>query len=209
MTVREAVFTRRAMRSFDPTEGIDLNDLKLLLHEAALAPSALNLQNWEFIVCLDQEDKDRLRDVSFDQQKLSDASAVVVVLGNLQLHERVATHPQCNCFSAEDASEWSRLAEFAYADSPGRRRDEAFRSCSLFTMTFMLLAQDHGWWTAPVGGFDADGLMKAFEVPEGYVPVLLVAVGKPGPKPPVSPRGKRIPVDELVHVGRFGVRPEG
>ena len=178
-----------------------------MLDEASLAPSALNLQNWEFIVCLDQEDKDRLRGVAFDQQKLSDASAVVVVLGRSDLHKRVSSDPDANCFSAEEAGEWSRLAGWAYEDDPQRRRDEAFRSCSLFAMTLMLVAQGRGWWTAPVGGFNAEELMKQFDVPDTAIPVLLVAIGQPGSKPPLSPRAKRIPVSESMHAGRFGARP--
>jgi nitroreductase len=209
MTVREAVLTRRAMRSFDPTEQISLGEVELLLHEACLAPSALNLQNWEFIVCLDKADKNRLREAAFDQQKLADASAVVIILGNLVLHERVARNPEANCFPAEEAGEWERLATWAYADDAQRRRDEAFRSCSLFAMTLMLLAQDRGWWTAPVGGFDADKLTADFGVPEPYIPVLLIAIGQPGPKPPISPRARRVPIGELIHFGRFGRRSSG
>jgi len=181
----------------------------MLLHEATPAPSSLNLQNWEFIVCLTQEDKDRLKRVAFDQQKISDASAVVIVLGRDRLHDRVTTHPEANCFPPEEAGEWERLATWAYGSNPQRRRDEAFRSCSLFAMTFMLLAQDQGWWTAPIGGFDSGELLSAFDVPEGYIPVILVAIGQPGEKPFVSPRPKRVPVEELMHAGRFGRRGPG
>lgn len=204
MNVREAVFTRRAMRSFDPTATISRDELLLLLHEAALAPSALNLQPWEFIVCTEPTDKKRLRDVAFDQQKLLDASAVVVILGKLALHERVADHPEANCFPPGEEAEWSRLANWAYAENPSRQRDEAFRSCSLYAMTFMLIAQALGWVTAPVGGFDENALSAAFAVPPTHIPVLLIAVGKPGQKQPKSPRGARVRVEELVHWGRFG-----
>lgn len=194
------------MRSFDPTEAISAGEVEALLHEACLAPSALNLQNWEFIVCLEQEDKMRLRAVAFDQQKLADASAVVIVLGDLSLHERVTSNPEANCFPLEEAAEWQRLTNWAYRDDAQRRRDEAFRSCGLFAMTLMLLAQDRGWWTAPVGGFDTAKLTEEFGIPNSYLPVLLVAIGQPGARAPVSPRARRIPVSELIHVGRFGRR---
>jgi nitroreductase len=210
MTVREAVLSRRSMRSFDPTATITSGEVALLLHEATPAPSALNLQNWEFVVCIEQEDKDRLRAVAFDQKKISDASAVIIILGRGDLQERVKSHPLCNCFPSEEAEEWERLAMSAYESDPQRCRDEAFRSCSLFAMTFMLLALEAGWSTAPIGGFDASALAREFDVPDHYIPVLLVAVGQPGARPFVSPRPKRVPLEELMHVGRFGSgRPKG
>ena len=182
MTVREAVRARRSMRSFDPAVYIGRDEILALLDEAAQAPSALNLQPWSFILCMTPEDKARLRAVSFDQQKLSDASAVVVVLGRLALHEAVSEHPDQNCFPPEDAAEWGRLASFAYDGHPERQAMEAFRSCSLFAMTFVLLAQDAGWQTAPVGGFEAEALCGEFRVPSTHIPVLLIAIGKEGTK---------------------------
>ena len=54
MDVLEAIKSRRTIRRFDEKKRISLDILKTLINAGRLAPSAANLQPWEFIVVNDR-----------------------------------------------------------------------------------------------------------------------------------------------------------
>lgn len=207
MTVREALESRRATPAFDPSVEISRSELDRLVSLAILAPSSLNLQPWELILCHSREDKARLRQVSFGQRKVEDASAVFVVLGDLLQHEHAARIAQSNInrgyFGEERRQGFIDMAYGAYAQDPQRQRDEAFRGGGLFAMALMLAAREASWDTAPLGGFDPLALCAEFAVPETHVPVLLVAIGKLSAEITLLPRNERFGPDEITHEGRF------
>ena len=55
----------------------------------------------------------------------------------------------------------------------------------------LLAAEGAGLASAPVGGFDAHRVASAVGLPPQRLPVLLVALGYPGAKPPLEPRPPR------------------
>mgnify|MGYP006338635141 FL=1 len=65
-------------------------------------------------------------------------------------------------------------------------------------MTLILAAQAKGWGTAPVIGFDAEAVAREFNLREGEIPVLLLAVGRP--LPGNWPRKPRRPVAEVMEL---------
>ncbi len=207
MDVSSAIHARRAVPSFDSSVEISLEELVALMNEANLAPSAMNLQPWEFLVCHTIEDKKRLQAVSYQQAKVAEASAVVVVLGNLQHHHhapRIADENVKSGVLPEDRRDaWVAGAVGAYEGLAQKLRDEVLRGGSLWAMTFMYKALECGWDTAPMGGFEADKLVKEFGVTDTHVPVIMVAIGKRNPDVEIRPRSYRIPVSELIHLGNF------
>ncbi|HEY0867592.1 MAG TPA: nitroreductase family protein [Fimbriimonas sp.] len=202
MNVSNAVATRRATPSFDESVRMPKGELLRLMNEACLAPSSLNLQPWRFLICETEEEKQRLHEASFRQRKILQASAIVVVLGDLKHHEnapRIADGNVVRGYLAEQGrDEWVQRAYEAYSENAVRSRDEAFRGGSLWAMTFMLLAKGAGWDTAPMGGFEPTKLAETFRLEERYLPVLLVAIGKLNPEVELKPRGERLTAEELV-----------
>ncbi|MCX7800684.1 MAG: nitroreductase family protein [Fimbriimonadales bacterium] len=182
---------RRSARSFDPRRPLPREALEALVSAARLAPSALNLQPVAFVVCTESATKERLRAAAFDQQKIADAAAVVVLAADLELASRARSMPELSCFESDRLGEWFELAERAYGSRPDRCRDEAFRSGGLSAMALLLAAEEAGLASAPVGGFDPEAVSQAVHLPPGRLPVLLVALGYPGPKPPLEPRPPR------------------
>lgn len=168
------------------------------MQQACLAPSSLNLQPWRFLVLTTSEDKARFQEICYQQGKVSQASAWVVVLGDLEHHKRV--EEMCRrsieqgAMDQEKAAVYVELAEGSYESNAQRRRDEMFRGGSLWAMTFMLLAVDAGWDTAPVAGYDSRRLVKEFGLPETYLPVIAVGIGKAASS---APRGARFGLEEL------------
>ncbi|WP_281287212.1 nitroreductase family protein [Paenibacillus hemerocallicola] len=51
-------------------------------------------------------------------------------------------------------------------------------NASLAAMQLMLATKEAGLDSCPMGGFDSEKLIEAFRIPERYIPVMLVSVGK-------------------------------
>jgi nitroreductase len=211
MNVSEAIRSRRASKAFEP-EGLLLSReiLEDLIFEATRAPSEFNLQPWRFLVVRDRERKQALYDCCFKQEKIRQASALIVICGDTRGWER-----------ADKAAE--ELIETGYCDDsmsvpgmpvppPGTQfdaralaerikstyvRDErvrlamAYRNPAMAAMNLMLLATERGIATCPIAGFSEVQLRRAFEIPDRFVPVMIVALGMPSldvGRPPVKPR---------------------
>jgi nitroreductase len=66
----------------------------------------------------------------------------------------------------------------------------------------MLMAEWLGYDTAPMEGFDADAVKRAFEIPKEAEVIALLAIGhvrKPDKKDP-----GRFPIERLIHSEKFG-----
>jgi len=66
----------------------------------------------------------------------------------------------------------------------------------------MLIAKDKGWDTCTMISFDQKELQKLLDIPERFVPVMLITIGKEKTNHP-RPRGYRKPVNEFVHFGKI------
>ena len=81
------------------------------------------------------------------------------------------------------------------------QRDEAQRSIGIAMQTLMLVAQDLGYQSCPMIGFDIDKVAELINLPEGYVMGPMVAIGK-GTKDPLAKPGQ-LPLAELVVENAF------
>lgn len=207
MDVSVALETRRAIPSFDSSVVISLDEIRQLVDKANLAPSSMNLQPWKILVAHSEEAKETLKSVSYNQSKITEASAVIVVCGDLEHYRQVeqvtAEAVKQGVTSEERRARTVSMAIGAYESNDQKQRDEVFRGGSLWSMAFMLAATEAGWDTAPMGGFEPDKLAEAFGLPSNILPVLVIAVGKRHPEVAVYPRGYRFPASEIVHVDRW------
>ena len=203
MSVHDALNFRRAVPHFDSSVAISKEQVLELCNLANLAPSSLGLQPWEYLICTTAEAKERLKAASYNQNKVTEASAVVVVLGNLLHHEHAPKIADSNIelgyFGEERRQPWIDGAFGAYANNPQKQRDESFRGSSLWAMAFMLAAADQGWDTAPMGGFEPDKVAQAFGLPETHIPTLIVCIGKRPEGAKLLPRNYRFPAEDLAH----------
>jgi nitroreductase len=81
------------------------------------------------------------------------------------------------------------------------QRDEAMRSCGMAAMTLMLAAQEMGYDSCPMDGFDFDAVSQLLNLPADHVPVMFVALGKPLQE--AFPRGGQLPLDEVMVLNQF------
>ena len=201
--------TRRSVHQYSD-EAIDQSTLDTIFKTATLAPSGYNLQPWEFLALRDEETKQALKEVAYDQDHVVGADTTVVILGNTDL----MAHAEA-VFDDWLAKEYipnedvrSALLDNveAMAGMPeAERRIWTTRSTALAAMTLMYAAWEHGVASCPMEGFNAEGLVETFDIPDGYEPVMLVTLGYPVDEAPdiENERKGRRPIEEVVHYETF------
>lgn len=202
MDTLELIQGRISANKFDTSSKLSEAEVKELVFYATQAPSSYNIQHWRFVALTRQEDKERLKAVAYGQQKVVDAAVTFIVLGDLRGHEKLPEILEpfvaSGQMSREMAAAWVRQVNARYADTQNAR-DEAIRSASLAAMALMIAAQAKGLVSGPMIGFDPEGVKREFNIPDRYVPVMLLTVGYEAPGN--WPRKPRLPVDEVLAFG--------
>jgi nitroreductase len=204
MDALEAIKQRISTNKFDTTRTLSEAEIKELVSYATEAPSAYNIQNWRFIAVTNPEDKERLKSLAYNQQKVADAAVTFIVLGDLRGHEKLSDilSPMVEQGLMEQAlaDGWAKSANSSYSASERFARDEAIRSAAFAAMTLMIAAQAKGLASGPMIGFDPEGVKREFGIPDRYVPVMLLTVGYSAPGN--WPRKPRLRVDDVLEFNK-------
>lgn len=198
---------RRSANTFIPNIEIPNEDLNDILNTVKFAPSAFNLQHTHYLVVKDPVVKDEVYKAAYKQYKVQTASAVILVLGNLDAYKDAARlNEGLLQLGVISKQEYDRTVEdvtnFYENRGDAFKRDEAIRNASLSAQLFMLAAKEKGWDTCPMIGFDSDRMRQILHIPENYVPALLLTIGKENLEKR-RPRGYRKPVGEFTSFDRF------
>lgn len=196
----QVVKERHSVRYYDPSVKMTKAELEEILHEATLAPSSSNLQPWRFLVIEDHALKEKLLPIAFNQKQVVDASAVIAVFGDLKWYERgeqiYSASVDAGYMTEEVKQQFVGTAENVYRNmDEARKKSIVHIDGGLVSMQLMLSARARGYDTVPMGGFDGVKFKEAFNVPEHYENIMLIAIGKaaqPG-RPTV-----RLPLDQIV-----------
>jgi nitroreductase len=169
MDVLEAVSGRRSVRSFR-ADTVSNDEVGRLLEAACWAPSAGNVQPWEFVLVRKPETKGALSEAAFGQSFIEAAPLVIAVCADEQRSNR----------------------------SYGVRGKDLFciQDTAAAVQNILLAAYSMGLGTCWVGAFDEKRVRRVLRVPEGVRPVALVPVGYHAG---VSGMRIRRPVSEVVH----------
>lgn len=87
----EVLNWRYATKRFDNQKKIEDKTWKALEESLVLTPSSYGLQPWKFLVITNQELKNKLREVSWNQSQVSDCSHHVVFLAKRKMSEKDIT----------------------------------------------------------------------------------------------------------------------
>ena len=203
MNTLELIEKRISANKFDPTRALSEDEIRELVRYATQAPSAYNIQNWRFVALTKREDKERLKAVAYNQQKVVDAAVTFIVLGDLRGYEKLPEITrravEAGILEQKAADGWVKGANAAYSNNERFARDEAIRSAAFAAMTLMIAAQAKGLVSGPMIGFDPEGVKREFNISDRYVPVMLLTVGYEAPGN--WPRKPRLGVDEVLSFG--------
>jgi len=169
MDLFDVIESRRSIRSFRSLN-IKEETVKKLIDAARKAPSAGNIQPWEFIVVRDRRIKKQLCMAALNQRFIEEAPVVVVVC-------------------ADQMKSWrgygSRGAElYCIQDTAAATENLLLAACAL------------GLGACWVGAFNEEMVREILKIPAGIRPVAIIPLGVPAESP--RPRSRR-PLEEIIH----------
>jgi nitroreductase len=180
MEVFESIISRQSIREYDKKDVP--NELIGQLLEAAIhAPSAGNLQPWEFIVVKDKKTKSELADAALRQRHIEEAPVVIVV-----------------CADVEKIS-----------DKYGERGKNLYclQDTAAAIENMLLSATSLGLGTCWIGAFEEDKVRMTLNIPDKLRCVALITAGFPLPYSKVE-KTKRIPFEHITWSESYGHRLE-
>jgi nitroreductase len=173
MDVLDAIRGRRSIRAYR-NKNVSKQIVERLIEAARLAPSAGNIQPWEFVIVRKAEIKEKLVEAALGQKFILQAPVVIVVCVN----------------------------ESRAARGYGLRGKELYciQDTAAAIQNINLLAYSLGLGTCWVGAFDEKAAAESVQAPKGTRPVAIVPVGYPAESPP--PRNRRLR-NQIVHYETF------
>ena len=173
MDLIDAIAKRRSVRTYkkrDLPQGV----VEQLLESARQAPSAGNVQPWEFVVASTQKTKMAISQAAFEQENLQEVSIIIVVCAD----------------------------EKRAAESYGARGKALYclQDTAAAIQNLMLTVCSLGLGSCWIGAFKEDEVRKVINSPVHVRPVALIPVGYPNESPAARPRR---PVSEIMHKDTF------
>lgn len=200
MNVSKAIENRRATKAFDANHRMTDAEVQQLFELAKLSPTAFNIQNWRFVVLKNPELRQQVRAAAWNQAQVTDASLLVVLTADLKAWEKEPIRYWRN--AAEPVQNFMVSAIDGYYRGKDQvQRDEAMRSCGMAAQTLMLAAQEMGYESCPMDGFDFDAVGKLINLPADHAIAMFVAIGK-GTQAP-HPRSGPLSLEEIVITDKF------
>ncbi len=161
---------RRMIRKYED-RSVPEDVIRTLLRYAARAPSAGNLQPWEFILVRAPEIRAQLAKAAMNQNSVATAPIIIATCADIQrLGEQYGT----------------RGAFYSLVDT-------AFAS-----LLILLGATEQGVGACFVGAYNPEEVATILQLPNHVRPVGLITLGYPA-ETPHKPRNKRIPLENLIH----------
>jgi len=175
MNVLEAIKGRRSIRAFK-SQNVSAEIIKKLVDAARWAPSAGNIQPWDFIIVQKPEIKRRLAQAALGAMLIEEAPVVIVVCAN-----------ENRSFEG-----YGMRGKTLYCI-----QDTAAAIQNLHLVAYFL-----GLGTCWIGAFREEEAREILKIPRGVRPVAIVPVGYPAESP--SPPSRR-PISQIVHYETFEV----
>ena len=201
MNTIEAIYNRRAVKYFDSSHQLTKEEESKLLEATVQAPTSFNIQHWRFVILRDPELRSKIRtEFGNDQAQITDASLLVLFTADVKAWNKEPERYWKNAPKevAELLVNW--MGPF-HAEKEWLQRDEAQRSIGIAMQTMMLAAQEMGYQSCPMIGFDHEKVAELVNLPAFHVIGPMVAIGK-GTKEP-WPKPGQLPLEELVVENSF------
>jgi nitroreductase len=174
LDVFKAIKTRRSVRAFTGQQVTD-NEVEKLIDAARWAPSAGNIQPWDFIIVRDPKIKQGLSKAALIQESIEEAPVVIVVCASpMQSAPRYGSRG-INLYCLQDTA--------------------------AATQNILLAAHAMGLSTCWVGAFNEEEAKSVLGAPDGVRPIAIVPVGHAAERPRVQPRKQ---LTEIMHRETFG-----
>jgi nitroreductase len=176
MDVFDAIKGRRSIRAFQEKE-IPEEFIEKILDAARWAPSAGNIQPWEFIIVKDKELKMKLAEAAYGQYFIAEAPIVIVVCTNIR----------------KSSSRYGIRGETLYS----------IQDAAAATQNILLSVHALGLGACWIGAFSEEKVISILNIPKHVRPVAIIPIGYPAEKP--TPPHKR-KLDEITFFEKYGLK---
>ena len=173
MELFAAIKGRRSIRSYR-REDVASEDLKRILEAATDAPSAGNMQSWEFVIVRNHDTKEALVDAAYGQDFIAQAPVVIVVCANI----------------ARSASRYRERGRSLYS----------IQDTAAAIQNILLASYGLGYGSCWVGAFDESKAARAINTPTEVRPIAIIPIGRSADSP--EPRS-RFGLEKVTHPERF------
>lgn len=200
MDLIKAILERKSIRAFKP-DPVPKETIEAILKLAILAPSAINLQPWEFIIVTGEERERLSRRLikGYREKQVSCGPGNVKPLPKTMTRRGAKTLEMMNPFFEEMEVNSNQFINegscnfygapaaifFCLDDSCPRSR---FADIGIALGYFILAAHELGLGTCPIGLITAyeEDIKDALNIPENKVVVIASALGYPDLKSPIN-----------------------
>jgi nitroreductase len=166
-----SVVKRRGMIRKYEDKPVSDEAVKKLLQYAVRAPSAGNLQPWEFVIVRDPDVRAKLAKAAMNQNSVATAPIIIATCADTQrMGEKYGT----------------RGSFYSLVDT------------SFASLLILLGATEQGLGACFVGSYNSAEVANIFQLPNHVRPVGLITIGYPDEQPR-KPSNPKIPLEKLVH----------
>lgn len=205
MKVSEAIERRRSIKYFDPDERMPAGHWQQLQQLARRSPTAFNIQNWRFVRVQDAVTRRKIRAAAWDQPQMTDAALLLVICFDRLAWQREPARYWANAPADVAAQLVPEITGF-YAANEQLQRDEGLRSCGIAAQTLMLAAQELGYESCALDGFDFAEVGRLIHLPADHEIALILTIGTA--LKPAHARPGDIDAAEIFFDEQFPVNPE-
>jgi len=204
MDLIQGLKERRSINFFEPGKDVPESKLKELIEIANLSPSSFNLQPWKVIVVKSAERKMVLKECAFNQPKVIEASAVLIMIADPNAVEdhmdrMLDSWQKLGYMKPEMRNTYKGMAQTLYGSVDSlERKIFAVKNTALFAMNLMIAARGLGLETHPMDGFDEGCIKKEFNIPKDKIIPMLIAVGYLKSGITLLPRAFRREIGEFI-----------
>jgi len=195
MDTKQAIETRRSVKHYDANHNMTSDEIDELISLATRSPTAFNIQNWRFVVVTDAELRQKIREASWGQAQVTDASILIVLCADLKAWEKDPIRYWKDAPKEVQDFVLPAIDDY-YRGKEQEQRDEAMRSCGIAAQTLMLAAKTMGYDSCPMDGFDFAKVAQLINLPDDHVISMFVVVGKPTQE--ARPRAGQLSLDDVV-----------
>jgi nitroreductase len=173
MELSEAIKGRRSVRAFKQQD-VPQETVEKLIDAARHAPSAGNIQPWEFVIVRKLEVKKKLARAALNQAFVEEAPVVIVVCANEMRSSMGYGYRGKTLYCIQDTA--------------------------AATQNILLTAYSLGLGACWIGAFNEDEAKRTLNAPGGIRPVAIIPVGYPDETPPQRSRRS---LSQIVHHENF------
>lgn len=176
MDVFEAITQRVSVTEYR-NEGVEREKVARILEAGRWAPSAGNMQTWEFIVVEDDGIKEDLAQYAHNQPHIREAPVVIVILSDMDRADRRYGDRGVHLYAIQESG--------------------------AVMQNMLLEAFDQELGAAWVGAFDERQVSDLLHVPERLRPMAIVTVGYPRSWPEQPTKFK---LTNITYINEYGER---